>query len=190
MVLRVFIPTTITVARKWLDEYKKHNSDLHYIIVNEDFKTLSLEELCIDVAQYSDLDEIVFCYPENGKTPEQIGQFVEYAVSTAKHVMVSIITVSSWVVHFLNLYIYIGEMTSTERKEVAEKYHITEWIRFDDTKVFKLVQTEDKTIDTEPLPLLHHVPVQYDFDLNDEMTERLTSLFIALDLIYNENRKY
>jgi hypothetical protein len=192
MSLKVYIPNTPQTAKEWLEDevtYYKMN-DFKYVVINENFGTVSLDELCIDINKLNDVRFIIFCYPENGKFAEQIYKFLEYAVNLAREKHVYILTVSDWLIHFLNLFVFLGEFTISERKEIMEHHGLNAWIRFADVKVMKISYNDEiKMIEHESLPLLHHAPPEYDFNINDEMMEWTSSKFIALDLAYDKNRR-
>ena len=192
MSLKVHIPESPQTARKWLQtevEYCTMNN-FKYVIINESFGTLSLDELCVDVNQLNDAKYVYFCYPENGKIASDIYKFTEYVVNLARQKRVYVLTVSDWFMHFLNLFIFIGELTISERKEVMAKQGLNVWIRFDDVEVTKMSYDDEiKMFVHDPLPLMRHAPPQYDFNLNDEMMEWTSEKFVALDLAYDLNRR-
>jgi hypothetical protein len=192
MALWVYIPKTIEDARKWI-EIEKEYGDMNgfkYTIINGDFGSLPLEQLCVNPETLKDSKFVYFCYPENGKDPESIYKFVEYAVNLARQKAVYILTVSSWLVHFVNLFIYLGEFTKEERQEIMKKHNLNGYIRFDDVDIAVMQYNSDKDMcEFDKLPLLHRSPPQYDFVLTDNVTEWLTGLFIALDIAYDAKRR-
>lgn len=191
MVLHVYIPNNINTARKWLEDeinYCKMNN-FKYVIINENFGSLPFGDLLVNVD--NDIKYVYYCYPENGNSDfKSLLTFVEHAVNLARNRWVFILTVSEWIVHYVNLFIYIGEFTTAERPEIMQQLNVKAYIRFDDAKVSKLsYESETRMFTMEPLPLVHRAPPQYDWNDVHDIAEWMTSLFIKLELAYDASRR-
>jgi hypothetical protein len=192
--LHIYFPKTVDALRKWIDKVK-HNYAEHncvYLIVNEDGKATDLNEYLQpfsgkDLNKFKGVD-VLFVYPECGKTVDEIRKFVDFVIDLANHYAhIDIYTVSEWLLTFMNLYMYVGEMTVEERKTVAERFKINKYIRYEDVRVEWLSYNAEKNdFEFESIDA-HGSPPEFDFVYEEQACE-LSSLFVGLQLIYNDFR--
>jgi hypothetical protein len=192
--LHIYLPKTVDALRRWIEEVK-HNYAVHnyaYLIVNEDGKAMDLNEYLQpfsgkDLREFKNVD-VLFVYPECGKTLDEIRKFVDFVIDLANHYAhIDIYTVSEWVLTFVNLYMYVGEMTTEERKIVAERFKINKHIRHEDVRVEWLSYNAEKNEFEFERVNTHGSPPEFDFVYEDQACE-LSSLFVGLQLIYDDFR--
>jgi hypothetical protein len=191
--IHVYYPKSVAVLKKWLERVKKiyEQNTCEYLIVNEEGRSMDLDEYLQpfagkDLSNFKGLD-VLFVYPENGKSVDEIRKFVEFIVDLSKFAHIDIYTVSDWMLTFINLYLYIGEMTIEERKKVKERFGITKYIRYEDIRVEWLSYNDKEDKFEYDRMEASGVPPMFDFIYEDQ-SEELSSLFVGLRLIYDDFR--
>jgi hypothetical protein len=173
-----------------MEKHAKYNDE--HLIVNEDGKSCDLDEY---LKPFKDGDlsvfkfwDVYFIYPENGKTVDEIKKFVDFVIDLSEYAIVYIYTVSDWVLTYLNIYVYVGEMTTSERDAVNEKFGIDKYIRFKDIYADWLNYDENQNkFIFEPIPSFGSPP-KFEFVYESQANE-LSKLLIGLETVYEDYRR-
>jgi hypothetical protein len=191
--IHIYYPKSVATLKKWIERvknnYEKHGCK--YLIVNENCVAMDLNEYLQpfngkSLNEFKDLD-VLFIYPESGKTVDEIGKFVDFIVDLHHYAHIDIYTVCDWLLTFINLYLYVGEMTIAERKVVAERFGINKCIRYENIKVeWMSYDAEKNEFDFERVRTCG-VPPEFEFIYENQASE-LSRLFVGLELIYNDFR--